>query len=302
MKKTILLTGATGFLGSHLLEKFFKEGHKIIILKRSFSNTWRINHIFNKIISYDVDKENLETPFKENKIDIVIHTATKYGRKNEKASEILKSNLIFSLELLQVATFYNADTFFNTDTFSNTDTVLCKYLNYYSLSKKQFVEWTKLFCNKIKIINLKLEHMYGEKDDLTKFIPFIIKQLLMNVEKIKLTKGEQKRDFVYVSDVVNAYYDIFLQVGNFAKDFHEYEIGSGEAIKIKSIVQILKKLTNNKNTILSFGDLPYRENEIMESKSNIKKIKEEIGWQPQVELKEGLLKIIDWYKNYKDLK
>lgn len=51
MKKTILLTGATGFLGSHLLERFFREGHKIIILKRSFSNTWRIDHILNKIVS-----------------------------------------------------------------------------------------------------------------------------------------------------------------------------------------------------------------------------------------------------------
>ena len=292
MKKTILLTGATGFLGSHLLEKFFKEGHKIIILKRSFSNTWRIDYMLSKVISYNVDKENLETPFKENKVDIVIHTATKYGRKNEKASDILKSNLNFPLELLEIATFFNIDTFFN------TDTVLCKYLNYYSLSKKQFTEWTKLFCNKIKIINLKLEHMYGEKDDLTKFIPFIIKQLLMNVNKIKLTKGEQERDFIYVSDVVNAYYDIFLQVENFAKGFHEYEIGSGEAIKIKSLVQLLKRLTNNKNTILGFGELPYRENEIMESKSNIKKIKEEVEWQPQVALKEGLLKVIDWYKSH----
>jgi len=296
MKKTILLTGATGFLGSHLLERFFKEGHKIIILKRSFSNTWRIDHILSKVIFYNVDKENLETPFKENKIDIVIHTATKYGRKNEKASDILKSNLIFPLELLEIATFFNTDTFFN------PDTALCKYLNYYSLSKKQFVECAKLFCNKIKIINLKLEHMYGEKDDFTKFIPFVIKQLLMDVEKIKLTKGEQRRDFIYVSDVVNAYYDIFLQVNNFGKGFREYEIGSGEAIKIKLLVQLLKKLTNNKNTILSFGDLPYRENEIMESKSNIKKIKQEIGWQPQVELKEGLLKVIDWYKSHKESK
>ena len=296
MKKTILLTGATGFLGSHLLEKFFKEGHKVIILKRSFSNIWRINHLLNNIVYYDIDKNKLEIPFKENKIDIVIHTATNYGRENEKSSEIVKSNLFFPLELLEIAISFNTDTFFN------TDTILYKYLNFYSLSKKQFVEWAKLFCNKIKIINLKLEHMYGEKDDFTKFVPFIIKQLLMNVKKIKLTKGEQKRDFIYVSDIVNAYYDIFLQVKNFGEGFHEYEIGSGEAIKIKSLVQLLKKLTNNKNTVLSFGDLPYRKNEIMESKSNIKKIKEEIGWQPQVALKEGLLKVIEWYKNYKDLK
>jgi nucleoside-diphosphate-sugar epimerase len=102
--------------------------------------------------------------------------------------------------------------------------------------------------------------------------------------------------------VVDAYHDIFLQVDKFRTGFYEYEIGSGETIKIKSLVQLLKELTNNKNTILSFGGLPYRKNEIMESKANIKKIKEGIGWQPQVALKEGLIKVIDWYKSHKESK
>ncbi|MGC8729298.1 MAG: NAD-dependent epimerase/dehydratase family protein, partial [Elusimicrobiales bacterium] len=74
MKKTILLTGATVFLGSHILKRFYGK-YEIIILKRSFSNTWRISNYLNKVKYYDIDKTDLSIPFKENKIDYVIHTA-----------------------------------------------------------------------------------------------------------------------------------------------------------------------------------------------------------------------------------
>lgn len=67
MTETVLLTGATGFLGSHLLEALINEGCKVIFLKRSFSNTRRIEHLIDKVKCYDVDKESLDKPFKENR-------------------------------------------------------------------------------------------------------------------------------------------------------------------------------------------------------------------------------------------
>ncbi len=290
MKKTILLTGATGFLGSHLAERLVQEGHKVIVLKRSFSNIWRIQHILDKVICYDIDEISLEKPFKEHKVDVVIHTATKYGRRGESVREIVEANLYFPLQLLEIATF------FSTATFLNTDTILYKYLNYYSLSKKQLIEWLKIFSEKIKVINLKLEHIYGEKDDTTKFVPWIIVQLLKNIEEIKLTEGKQKRDFIYVQDVVEAYCMVLAKLAAFEKGFYEYEIGSGHSIEIRMLVKLIKKITGNDNTFLHFGAIPYRENEIMESKTNIEKIKDEIGWAPKISLEEGLIKTISWYK------
>jgi len=133
--KTILITGATGFLGSHLVEKLLSDGFNIIVLKRSFSNVWRIKHLLDKLISYDIDKISLERIFEENKIDVIIHTATLYGRKKEKIYEIIESNFILPLKLLELAVINN------TKSFINTDTSLPKHLNYYSLSKNQFKEW-----------------------------------------------------------------------------------------------------------------------------------------------------------------
>jgi len=291
MNKTVLITGATGFLGSHISLRLFRKGFNIIILKRSFSDLWRINKIINNIKFYDIDKVELEVPFRENKIDFIIHAATNYGRQKAKLEEIIETNINYPIKLLEIAIFYKTDAFFNTDTSLN------RYINYYSLSKKQFVEWLRIFKDKIKIFNFKLEYVYGEMDDYSKFIPFIIRELILKVKEIKLTGGQQKRDFIYVEDVVSSYEAILDSFDKYPTGFYEYEIGTGIATSIKEVVLLLKELTLNDETYLNFGGLSYRDNEIMESKANLKKIKEDVGWEPKVSLKEGLEKVVNWYKN-----
>lgn len=290
--KTILITGATGFLGSHLAEKFLDE-HKVIILKRSFSDIWRIKHSERNLYYYDIDKIPLEKVFQENKIDIVVHTATLYGRKNEEISQIVESNLTFPLKIFELALKYKIDAFINTDTFFNPD---YKFLVKYSLSKKQFLEWLIIFSENIKVINIKLGHIFGEKDNTDKFIPWIITELIKVSNEIKLTAGEQKRDFIYIEDVKDFYSILINSLDKFDTGFHEYELGTGKAVKIKDFVLKLKKLTGNVQTYLNFGAVPYRENEIMFSKANISKIIKDFNWQPKYSLEEGLKKTIEWYR------
>ena len=99
--ETILLTGATGFLGSHLLKALIKKGYQVVILKRSTSNMWRLKGYENAFKSYDIDKIPLRKAFEENKIDIIIHTACVYGRRGESLTEILQTNLMLGVELLE---------------------------------------------------------------------------------------------------------------------------------------------------------------------------------------------------------
>lgn len=286
--KNILLTGATGFLGSHLLEKLLQNKYNVIILKRSTSDCWRIAPLLSKVKFYDVDSCDIKIPFEENKIDVVIHTVTNYGRKNTDIIEVVNTNLMFSLRLLNTAVAFNTDTFFN------TDTLLYKYLNYYSLSKKQFVDWLKLFSNKIKVVNLKIEHMYGPKDDNTKFVSWIIEQLLNDVKSIDLTPGYQKRDFIYIDDVVDVYM-LLLEKTSHLEGFNEFDVGTDNQIEIREFVrEVYNEVKKIKpiSTKLNFGAIPYREGEFMEIEENLEPLFE-LGWRPKISLEEGIQKILE---------
>lgn len=285
---TILIAGTTGFLGSYLLKSFIKNGYKVIALKRSTSNTYRIDDCLNDVTVYDIDKVDLSTIFKNHSIDIVINTVTNYGRKDIQISSIVDTNLIFGLKLLEESV--NA----NVKAFINTDTLLERNINAYALSKAQLVDWMKFVSSKnTKMINIKIEHMYGPFDDENKFIYWLINQLKQNVEKIDLTSGVQKRDFIYVDDIVNAYESIIKNIDNFL-NYEEFELGSGNSIEVKEIVKQIVKELNTKTIVttkLNFGGITYRTNENMDMQANIVKL-QHLGWKPQVSIEDGIKKIL----------
>jgi len=286
MSKTILLTGGTGFLGSHLAKRLVYEGFDVIIIKRSTSKLSPLESIINQVRFYDLDSIDIEKIFQENVIDIIIHCATNYGRFAVPPTDIIQANLFLPLTILQIAENYPVKTFIN------TDTILDKRVSYYSLSKKHFLDWLSLFSQKMVCISVALEHFYGPFDDRSKFVSKIILDLLHEVDFIDLTLGEQKRDFIYIDDVVEA----FMTLVNFSFDvpnnLYRYEIGTGKNIEIREFVQTVKTMTGNKVTRLNFGMLPYRENEIMESHVDISMLSR-LGWQPQISLVEGLKYTID---------
>lgn len=286
MSKTILLTGGTGFLGSHLAKRLVYEGFDVIIIKRSTSKLSPLESIINQVRFYDIDWIDIEKIFQENVIDLIIHCATNYGRFAVPPTDIIQANLFLPLKILQIAENYPVKTFIN------TDTILDKRVSYYSLSKKHFLDWLYLFSRKMVCISVALEHFYGPFDDRSKFVSKIILDLLHEVDFIDLTLGEQKRDFIYIDDVVEA----FMTLVNFSFDvpnnLYRYEIGTGKNIEIREFVQTVKTMTGNKVTRLNFGMLPYRENEIMESHVDISMLSR-LGWRPQISLVEGLRYTID---------
>lgn len=285
----ILLTGATGFLGSFLLERLLSVGYSVVVLKRSTSNTRRINHLLGLARCYEIDRADFNRPFEEQKIDAVIHVATHYGRGVATVQDIVETNLMFSLKLLESAALFNVSTFIN------TDTLLPKGLNHYTVSKKQFVEWLHRFDAQIQIINLRLEHMYGPNDDDSKFVTWLIRQLICNVPSIDLTEGKQKRDFIYIDDVVDAYMLMLDQSKEFER-FSEFDVATGTQIMMKEFVdKIYEKysLISPIQTKLNFGARSYRKGELMEVEENLDPIYN-LGWSPKISLDEGIDRVIDY--------
>ena len=229
--------------------------------------------------------------FNENNIEGIIHIATEYGKKNDNdIIQVSKANIELPSKLLDLGTKYGINFFINTHTFWNA-----KY-SLYSATKSAFIEIAKFYTAsyKIKFINLKLEHVYGEKDDFNKFIPFTIKSILEGKE-IKATKGEQRRDFIYVQDVVNAYLKVLDNLRNLDEEFIEFEIGTGISIPIRDFVNKIEEQINKKVNI-KWGEIPYRKNEIFDSRAHIEKVKQYLGWSPKYDISSGLKRTVYWYK------
>jgi len=290
MKETILISGSTGFLGSHLVKKFLEQNYIVIGIKREESNLKRLeNELDNKsLYLYNSDSDSLEKAFSNHNIDSVIHTACCYGRKSESISEILKTNIIFGMDLFELVLKFQAKIFINTDTFYP------KNINNYSLSKKLFVELLLQNHTNIKIINMQIQHLYGTDDGEIKFIPWIIKQLKSNYSEILLTSGNQKRDFVYVDDVVDAFLCIVNTSYNLPM-YSVFNVGTGTLVSVKDFVTELivqyKSLNKDCNTIPVFGAVPSSDNEPIVDNSDITLLNE-IGWYPKVNYKKGINNIL----------
>lgn len=286
----ILLTGGTGYLGSNILKLLLKDKHNIFLLKRHFSNTSRIDNYLSKVTCFDLDEFGWEKVFC-NEIDIIVHCATNYGRENTNFIELIESNIIFPMKLLELATKYKVNCFVN------TDTILDEKVNFYSLSKKQFKDWYRKYADSMVCINVKTDHFYGPADDGTKFVTNVIRSLLSQIPEINLTMGAQKRNFIYIDDVAKGFVKIINSCQTFKNEFHEFCMGCEHSISIRELVIMMKKLTNNEATILNFGAIPYRENDKMQYVIDVSEMKK-LRWNTTVSLEEGLKRTIAYERNY----
>lgn len=304
MIKTILLTGATGFIGSHLLKRLLSENYKLIILKRSTSNIWRIKELIKETSFYDIDTNSLQNAFQENKIDCVIHAATAYLKSHKgigDVDKIMDSNINIASQLCELAVEYRVPYFINTGTFfeykikktpiMETDSLLG--YNLYATSKIAFNSIIRYYAENfgLKVINLKLFAPFGEKDNEKLFV-FLIKALL-NKKKIDFSGGEQKWNFTYVEDIAKAYI-CALKYFKKTKKYEIFNIGYSKTYSIKNAVKILEEISGKKLEI-NFGQKKYLENEIFYVNCNNAKAKNLLKWKPDFNFKTGLEKMYDYY-------
>jgi CDP-paratose synthetase len=287
--ETILITGGNGFLGSHIVKGLLKN-FKIIVLEKNTGNLFRLKDIISKIKVFDINTTSPEVILKDNKIDILIHAATNYGRDSS-MEQMIADNVLFPVHLLEHAAKNNCKTFINIDSFFNKpENKNYSYLGNYILCKSQLEEWLKNGCSNSKIINIKLEHPYGPFDNPEKFVPMILAKLLAEETPILLTEGNQLRDFINVDDVVSAFSFVLAHNNKFSPGFTQVNLGTGKQISIKEFVETAKRVTGSKS-ILKFGGLPYRENEIMSSVAK-DSLLQKLGWKPVISIEIGLKNLL----------
>lgn len=296
MHMRILLTGPSGFLGSALARYWAVQGRELWLLARSTSSTHRLAGLPESVrLLRACSPDEVMAAVREAAPDAIVHTACAYGRRGETLLDVLDANVRLGTLLLQAAIERPA---FHTDSerpvlFLNTGTVLSPEVSLYALSKRQFSAWGAALAmqspQQLRFVDIRLQQMYGEGDDRSKFITHVIESCRLNEPRLALTRGEQQRDFIHIDDVVRAYDRILARHADFrASDV--IEVGSGETISMRGFVELVRQLAGA-STELDFGAVPYRAHEAMHCVADTSRLRS-LGWQPQVSLSEGLKRLL----------
>lgn len=306
--KKVLITGGSGFIGSHLVELLVNNGYEVSVLEQSSADNWRIRRLLNQIQYFTVDETNLDEVFKQNKFDAVLHLATFYKKKEESQEDarvMQETNVIFPSMILDLCVKHHVKHFINTGTFFEyqltssqpiTENSAIEPYNLYAATKISFENNLKYYTSShaLRAVTLRLFAPYGEKDN-EKLIVYLIKNL-MHGNKIEMTSGEQKWAFTYVKDIASAYLKALEYIVKMEKDYDVFNISADEAVSIRQVVSALEK-ESGKELDAAWGELDYPKNEIFYAVGDNSKAKSVLGWESEYNIEKGLSETYKYYLN-----
>lgn len=300
-----LVTGADGFIGSHLVERLAELGADLYCIVEPDSDCWRLRDIERKItiLRYDICDSKLKNVIKKISPQKVFHLASfvESARDVSLTKAMFKINLLGTVNLMDSLKDLGCDVIINTGTceeygnntapFKETD--LPRPVSPYSASKTASTFYCQMLWNSFKmpIVTLRPFLTYGPKQSTNLFIPSLIDACLRG-EDFEMTKGEQTREVNYVSDIV----DGFILAGCKNKAIGKIiNIGCGRDYKIKDIAEKIIDFTGA-HIKLKTGKLSYRAGEVKRFYCDNTLAKKALGWKAKIKLNEGLKRTIEWYK------
>lgn len=239
----ILITGSTGFVGSHLVESLLANGFKIFVSyhKKNISDARIIKHTF--------DLGNIQkdiTFFKKNSIEGVIHLATCYikNHDSENLNSLISTNVLFSTHILESATLGGVKWFLNTGTYwQQVSKNLKKPLNLYTATKESFELLSKLYVDRIDFFSIYLPDTYGYKDPRDKILNLLI-DASVKQKTLNATSGFQKINLLNIKDICNAYlHFINLIKSKQLKSGQSFNVLSNQFISIRELADIIIKIS-----------------------------------------------------------
>jgi len=308
--KKILITGGLGFVGINFASTLLSWGINPVIadyyLIDQITNLASIPFDIRNVDYHSFDLSNESSTLNlisETSPDYVIHLAgmTDLKKDFETAYSSVEINIKGTLYLLKGIKLASVSRF----VFISTSDIYgdCKPpfkenqmvfpASPYSVSKASVEMYCKMF-NKVfnlPIVILRAFNLFGKYQKSNRVIPYIIQNLLQDQE-VLLTKGEQKREFNYVDNLIDA---IILSLNSSVTGGEIINIGSGNSISIRDIALKIGHRLNNVDK-LKFGAIPYRPNEIWDMYCDNSRAKELLHWEPRINLDNGLDLTIEWNK------
>ncbi|MFZ1979303.1 MAG: NAD(P)-dependent oxidoreductase [Bacteroidota bacterium] len=287
----ILISGATGFIGRHLVSTLLERNHEIVIIKHPQD----ASELDPRVLAYTFNPKNVEKDIEfliDQKIDGVAHLASLFlaSHKSDDIKALIDTNLFFSTYLLECSSKANIRWFINTGTFwQNYKNSEYSPVNIYAATKQAFQSIAQFYIdtNRINFATLKLCDTYGRGDTRPKILN-LFDRISKSGESVNMSEGEQVLDISHVDDVVDAFYKLMLLMSeNKIKNGSIFAVKANKRTTLKELADIFQSVTGKKLNII-WGGRPYREREVMHPWECGVVVP---GWSPKVTIQDGIKSI-----------
>lgn len=288
----LLITGASGFIGTNLIEKLHSLKYNFYNLTK-YKNKNKLKQYRNIYIKEIFDLNR--TKIKNLNIETIVHLATNFKKKQDVESipKMIEDNITFGSLILEnlnkkkLKYFVNVNTIHTSVNGKNYDPK-----DFYSSTKKSFEDILFWYSKKynFKVINLHLSDTYGIGDKRDKIINHIFKKAL-NKKKLILNFPYQEINYTHIDDVTDGI--IFLLKKKIKKNWSNFTLSSKNTYTLINYIKRIEKIIKKKILINYYKKIKYAPKE-MKFKPQYPKIP---GWKTKVNLKDGILECFNTYKN-----
>jgi len=314
-KKRVLVTGADGFMGSHLAERLVREGARVSIYIRGNSITGTVLYTlknlapfektFEHIITGNIASQDAVELIRKNKPETIFHLAADAYVPNsfEHPREVIESNFWGTINVLEAVRMVpkikrivctsSSEIYGTAQAASIDENHPLNPSSPYAASKVAADRAAYSYFNtyRLPISIIRPFNTYGPRhtyDVIPKFIRLALEGRPLTVHG----DGSQSRDFTYVDDMVEA----FLVMGRHPKAIgRAVNFGTGKDVSIKTLAQRIRRLTGDRSEIKY---IPHRTSEVNRLICNAGLAKKLFGWKARVSLEEGLIQNIEWGKRH----
>ncbi len=295
----VLVTGGAGFIGSHLVDRLIKDGHQVTVIDNLSAGAEENINPEARFVKEDIrNLNNIKNYFKGQEYVFHLAAVKRIPQSIENPILVTETNIIGKLNVLLASkdagvkrvVYSSSSSTYGTNKPPHKETMPLHCLSPYALTKHAGELYCKLFSElyDLDTVSLKYFNVYGPRMNLKGGYAAVIAVFLQ--QKIKgepltiIGDGEQKRDFTYVDDVVEA----TIKAIEYPREFNGevINIGRGEGHTINQLARLISD---------KFVYLPPRKGEVRESIADNSKARKLLNWEPKISLEEGLKKIMtEW--------